>query len=116
MNYNHKKFLLLLITLFLVAAILIYITKKFNSLGVFVFDFSLAFAVIFITLMRVSKNIFVKWLKFAAIFLLLSVIIILITPETGSDFIFSIDRKVVTFGLSVLFTISSVIVILSKKY
>jgi hypothetical protein len=116
MNYNPKKVLSPLIILFIVLTILIYVTKTFNSLGVFIFDFSLAFIVIFIILIWAPKDVFIRWLKFTFIFLVLSIITVVVTPETGSDFIFPIDKKVATFSLSILFVIISVIIVLVKKY
>ena len=115
MNYNYKKILVLLIPILLIIALSVYITKIFNSVGVLFFDFSIAFIIIFTTLLLTKQQVFYTWLRFATIFLSISIILIAISPSINGSLI-GFDKKSATFSLAISFLIISLSLITTKSF
>ncbi|MFA7208822.1 MAG: hypothetical protein WC120_00905 [Parcubacteria group bacterium] len=82
------------------------------------FHLFLAIFIISIFLFFTSDKIFLKWLRFAFIWIVLAVIVIIVTPEYASTGIVSgPNREIVSICMSSLFVIISLIKIIwdSKK-
>lgn len=112
---SHKKLVLFAIPLFVVLATIIYVSKTFNSVGVFLFDFSVVFSVICGILFFVRNEAFRAWSKFTMFFLPLSVAFVLLVPKISSDPFFPIEKKIVSFSLAVVFLVVSILIITFKS-
>src|SRR3989304_4821892 len=106
---NYKKTLTLLIILFGAVASTIYVTHTFNSFGVFIFDFSLIFLIIFIVLILAKEEIIYVWFKFASIFLPITIFFVIISPTVNGSLI-GLDKKLTTFFLATIFLVISILI------
>ena len=64
---------------------------------------------------KMQDEIFHKWLKFVYIWVPLTIILVLISPEYGNS-LFPIEKDSVSFFMSVLFLLISIILILSNHF
>ena len=74
--------------------------------------FSLALFLISPFLFFISDKIFLKWLRFAVIWILLSIFLIAITPERHAFFVMDPDKEAVSIWMGSLFVILSLIQII----
>jgi hypothetical protein len=73
-------------------------------------------ALITIVLFFCSETVIRSWLRFALFWIPLTVLFSLLTPEYGGGGIVSIDRGTVSFSLSLIYLVLSIIIILTKLY
>jgi len=79
--------------------------------------FSLAVILISLVLFFISDSIFKKWLHFALIWFLLTIILIIFAPvSTGGLMNFGPTKESVSIWMAFLFIISSLILIAYQKY
>ena len=78
------------------------------------FHFLVAASLISLFLFLVNDNIFKKWLIFSLVWLVLSFILILVTPEYSGGWgpNFNPDRETVSIWMGVLFVIISLVLII----
>lgn len=116
MKYNHKKISAYLTLLFALIFLSVYTTKTFTSLGTATILFSFSLVIIFISLVFVKEQVFRIWLKTAIIFVPIAIFIFLISPVTGGDLFFPIDKKVVSLFLASVFLVVSLFIIAIKSF
>lgn len=116
MMYDYKKILAIFIPILGIIALIIHFTQTFNSLGVYIFEFSLSFLIIFIALLFAKKEVFRIWSKFAVIIVPISTVLILISPSIGDPLRLVFDKKEATFFLAIQFLVMSVVLILTKSF
>lgn len=78
--------------------------------------FSVYFFIVSIFLFFINDNIFLKWFKFAMIWMVLTVTVIVISPKTSHDALFTIDKEMVSIWMSSLFAIISIIILAYQSY
>lgn len=80
--------------------------------------FSILLVVILSILLFLNKNIFKSWLRFAAWWIPLSIILIVITPETSNSWmpLYFIGKGTVTVLMAGIFSIISLILIAWKTF
>jgi len=75
-----------------------------DSLGFF----SISIIIISLSLFFITDKIFIKWLRFATVWIILSIFLIVITPEYSGGWIsMNPDRESVSIWMGVLFVILS---------
>ena len=57
------------------------------------------------------ETIYRAWFKFALVWIPLSMLLIFISPEYSSDWMYRIEKGTVAFGMSALFVIISILII-----
>lgn len=113
---NHKKLVLFAIPLLAILASIIYFTKTFNFIGAFIFYFSLSLIVTSIFFLFAKQESFRPWLKFAAIFVVIVVILIIISPTTGDSLRLVFGKKEVALFSAVIFSVMSIALIFAKSF
>ena len=81
-----------------------------------IFFIVLPTALISVFLFFSSEAVFRTWLWFAGFWIPLTIFVSLLTPEYGGVGIVSIDRGAVSFFLSLIYLVISIIIILTKIY
>lgn len=126
---NYKKILILLITTSIIGLIISIIFGLSEKLGICqpkewgciepleivaepLFFLSIPFLLVIIILFFRPKETFDVWKKFAIIFLPLSIILIAITPVTSYDMMFDYNKEKITWIMSGLFFVISLMVII----
>lgn len=112
---SHKKLILIAIPLFAILSAIIYGMRTFNSVGVFIFDFSIAFLVVSVFLLFVRQSVFYAWSKMAMFFLPVATVFSLLAPEISSDPFFPVEKKIVILFFSFIFILTSLILIIFKS-
>ena len=102
--------------LFLVAAYVMNSFKLYEEINSPLFVFSLAILVVSVPLFFIADKIFLKWLRFAVIWILLSIFLIAITPERHAFFVMDPDKEMVSIWMSSLFVILSLVQIIWQSW
>jgi len=79
------------------------------------FHFSLAFLVVAPFLFFIRDNIFLKWLRFAAGWVFLSAIFIILAPEYSSGVVGNPTKETVSIWMGSLFVIISLVIIIHQS-
>ncbi len=111
-TYWWRMSVIFLGVLFLVVAYVMNSFKLYEEINSPLFIFSLAILVVSAPLFFITDKIFLKWLRFAVIWILLSIFLIAITPERHAFFVMDPDRELVSIWMGSLFVILSLIQII----
>jgi hypothetical protein len=89
-----------------------------KALGEPLFSYSLVFLPASLALLFVRKETFNSWLRFARWWILLSFVLILITPTSSNTWmpLYSVDKEIITWIMAILFTLISLILIAVKSF
>jgi cell division protein FtsW (lipid II flippase) len=79
------------------------------------FRFSLALIIISLFLFFLSDKIFLKWLKFAVAWIILSIITIVATPERHAFFSMDPDKETVSLWMGILLVIINAVFLAYQK-
>lgn len=87
--------------------------KSSQTIGKPLFFSSVAMLVISLSLFFINDNVFKKWLKFAAAWIILTIIFIFLAPVSTGGFInFGPTKELVSIWMGVLFVIISLVLII----
>jgi hypothetical protein len=81
--------------------------KASQVIGGPLFIISLAVFIVSIFLYFISDKVFIKWLRFAVIWIILSIIVVVATPEQHNFFSLNPDKETVSIWMGALFVILS---------
>ncbi len=122
MNWSNKKVNILYFLSFLFVVVVMYLindstnTKFIKKLSESFFWLSVPVFISSLITLFLNERVFQSWKKFTNYFLVLSVIVILITPTSthGMDF-FPIIKETVTIALATVYSVISLILIVYKS-
>src|SRR3989344_3970663 len=117
---NYSFFAKVLILLLVIQGGVIYYLKFFTGIGGSLFAFSIASIPILFLLSISRREVFSTWWKFALVWILLSAIIVVLTPEYGAESGFGLDlslhRELVGQFMATGFFVISLLVISWKSF
>ncbi|MDH4330722.1 MAG: hypothetical protein OEV93_04185 [Candidatus Moranbacteria bacterium] len=111
---NKRKVILGLILVLVGVVVWTQINRYFNTLGTFLFSFSLAFIGVLVGLYFTGEKSFNAWKKFASIYFLITVVLIWISPTINTSLV-GFDKELTTMWLAGIFFVVSLGIIFGKR-